>query len=67
MFIYWLYICIFYNYVLLCIWTNVWNKELLLLLLNMDTQMYNTNYAMFAGPNIFALYITYLLILTRCF
>ena len=25
-----LYVCIFYNYVLLCIWTNVWNKELLL-------------------------------------
>ena len=23
----------------------------------MDTQMYNINYAMFAGPNIFALYI----------
>ena len=34
---------------------------------NMDTQMYNINYAMFAGPNIFALYIRYLLILTLCF
>ena len=30
----------------------------------MDTQMYNTNYVMFAGPNILALYIRYLMILT---
>ena len=31
---------------------------------NMDTQMYNINYAMFAGSNIFVLYLRYLLILT---
>ena len=34
---------------------------------NMDTQMYNIKYAMFAVPNIFALYIRYILILTLCF
>ena len=33
----------------------------------MDTEMYNTNYVMFAGPSIFAVYIRYLLIMTLCF